>query len=123
MRIRLLLAFACAAALLALGSRHVFWADYFVEAWPAYFGFRNDGVDALLRLTPAYAGFVTLIGSPIALLGAGMDWTFRLNAIPGLLALIGLAAALHARERAHTLLHRPRRGLARGVSRARDRSP
>ncbi len=34
-----------------------------------------------------------------------MDSTFfRLNAIPGLLALIGLAAALHARERAHALL-------------------
>jgi len=103
-RIRLLLAFACAAALLALGSRHVFWADYFVEAWPAYFHLRVDGVDAFLRLMPAYSGFVSLIGAPTALLGAGMDWTFRLNAIPGVLALIGLAAALHARERAHALL-------------------
>ena len=53
---------------------------------------------------PAYSGFVTLIGAPTALLGAGMDWTFRLNAIPGLLALAGLASALHARERAHALL-------------------
>ena len=53
---------------------------------------------------PAYSSFVSLVGAPTALLGAGMDWTFRLNAIPGLLALAGLAAALHARERAHTLL-------------------
>ena len=31
-----------------------------------------------------------------------MDWTFRLQAIPGLLVLAGLAVALHApRERAH----------------------
>ncbi len=56
MRIRRLLALACAAALLAPDSRHVFWADYFVEAWPAYFHLRVDGLDALLRLMPAYSG-------------------------------------------------------------------
>src|SRR4051812_3443447 len=101
---RAALAFACAAALLALGSRNVFWHDYFVEAWPAYFHLRNGGFDDFLRLMPSYSGFVSLIGGPTALLGAGMDWTFRLNAIPGLLALVGLATALHARERAHALL-------------------
>jgi len=36
-RIRTPLALGCAALLLVFGSRHVFWADYFVEAWPAYF--------------------------------------------------------------------------------------
>src|SRR3954464_8210913 len=97
-------AFGCAAALLALGSRNAFWGDYFVEAWPAYFHLRNDGVDAFLRLMPSYSGFVSLVGAPTAFLGAGMDWTFRLNAIPGLLALIGLATALHTRQRAHALL-------------------
>ena len=32
---RLPLALGCAALLLFAGSRHVFWGDYFVEAWPA----------------------------------------------------------------------------------------
>src|SRR3954451_24426022 len=102
---RAALALACAAVLLGLGSRNVFWADYFVEAWPAYFGLRTQGVDELLRLMPAYSGFVSLIGAPSALLGVSMDWTFRLQAIPGLLVLTGLAVALHApRERAHAVL-------------------
>jgi hypothetical protein len=101
---RAALALACAAVLLAVGSRNVFWADYFVEAWPAYFHLRTDGVDAFLRLVPAYSAFATLIGAPTAFLHLGMDWTFRLNALPGLLALAGLAVALHTRERAHTLL-------------------
>jgi hypothetical protein len=103
-RIRLLFALGCATVLLALGSRDVFSGDYLVEAWPAYFGLRADGLDAFMRLMPAYSGFVTLLGAPTALLGAGLDWTFRLNAIPGLLALAGLAGALLARERAHTLI-------------------
>jgi hypothetical protein len=103
-RIRLPFALGCAALLLLLGSRQVFWGDYFVEAWPAYFGLRVDGLDKFLALMPAYSGFVSLIGAPVALLGAGMDWTFRLNALPGLLVLAGLATSLHARERAHMLL-------------------
>jgi hypothetical protein len=103
-RIRLPLALGCAALLLFAGSRHIFWADYFVEAWPAYFHLRVDGVGEFLRLIPAYSGFASLVGAPTALLGLGMDWTFRLNAIPGLLALVGLATALHARERAHAVL-------------------
>ena len=97
-------ALALAAVLLALGSRHVFWGDYFLEAWPAYFGLRTGGVDDLLRLTPAYAGFVTLVGTPISLLGGGMDTTFRLQAIPGLLGLVGLALAFHVNDRRHALL-------------------
>src|SRR4051794_6069689 len=97
-------AFGCAAALLALGSRNAFWGDYFVEAWPAYFHLRTDGVDAFLRLMPAYSGFVTLIGAPAAFLHLGLDWTFRVDAIPGLAALAGLAVALHAPERSHALL-------------------
>lgn len=101
---RAALAFACAGVLLWLGSRQVFWGDYFVEAWPAYFGLRTGGVDELLRLTPAYAGFVTLLGAPISLLGAGMDATFRLQAAPGLLILCGFAVSLSARERSHVLL-------------------
>jgi hypothetical protein len=104
-RIRLLFAFGCAAVLLALGSRNVFWGDYFLEAWPAYFHLRSDGFRDFLRLTPAYSSFVSLIGAPTALLGVAMDWTFRLQAIPGLLGLSGLAVALHApRERAHAVL-------------------
>lgn len=104
MRIRLPFALGCAALLLFAGSRSVFWGDYFVEAWPAYFHLRNDGLDAFFRLIPAYSAFASLIGAPTALLGLGMDWTFRLNALPGLLALAGLATVLHARERAHALL-------------------
>jgi hypothetical protein len=103
-RIRVPLALGCAALLLVLGSRHIFWSDYFNEAWRAYSGLRTGGLDGFLSSLPAYGGFVSLIGAPIALLGAGMEWTFRLNALPGLLALVGLATALHARERAHALL-------------------
>src|SRR3954468_23291273 len=101
---RAALALGCAAALLVLGSRPAFWGDYFVEAWPAYFHLRTDGFHDFLRLMPAYSGFVTLLGAPTAMLHLGLDWTFRLNALPGLLALAGLAVALHTRERAHTLL-------------------
>jgi hypothetical protein len=97
-------ALACAAVVLWFGSQQVFWADYSNEAWPAYLGLRADGVDALLRLTPAYAGFVTLIGAPLSLLGAGMDATFRLQAIPGLLVLVGLAVSLHWSDRRNALL-------------------
>ena len=105
MRIRLPFALGCAVVLLVLGSRHVFWADYFLEAWPAYFGLRTGGLHEFLRLIPAYTSFVTLIGAPTALLGASMEWTFRLQALPGLFALAGLAVALHApRERQHALL-------------------
>jgi hypothetical protein len=101
---RAALALACVATLLAVGSRNVFWGDYFVEAWPAYFGMRNHGLDELLRLMPAYSSFVALIGAPAAALGAGMDWTFRFDALPGLLMLAGLAISLHTRERADALL-------------------
>ena len=61
-------ALACAAVVLWLGSQFVFEGDYLVESWPAYFALRTDGVETFLRLTPAYAGFVTLIGAPISLL-------------------------------------------------------
>jgi hypothetical protein len=96
-------ALACVAALLFLGSRNAFWSDYFEEAWPAYFHLPIDGVDAFLRLMPAYSGFATFVGAPVALLQLGYDWTFRMNAVPGLLALVGLAVALHSTERAHTV--------------------
>ena len=101
---RVSLALACAGVVLGLGTRHVFWSDYFLEAWPAYVGLRHAGLDELLRLTPAYAGFVSLIGAPLSLLGAGMDATFRLQALPGLLLLCGFAVSLSARERSHALL-------------------
>ncbi len=101
---RLATALLCAGVVLWLGSRHVFWGDYFIESWPAYFGLRNHGAHELLRLAPAYAGFVTLIGAPLSLLGAGMDTTFRLDALPGMLVLCGFATSLHVRERSHALL-------------------
>jgi hypothetical protein len=47
---------------------------------------------------------VTLIGAPISLLGGGVDATFRLQAIPGLLVLAGLAVSLHVGDRKHALL-------------------
>jgi hypothetical protein len=101
---RAALVLACAAVLLAVGSRNVFWGDYFVEAWPAYFHLRVDGFDAFMRLVPAYSGFATLIGAPSTLLGLGIDGTFRINAVPGLLSLVGMATALHVRERSHLLV-------------------
>jgi hypothetical protein len=101
---RLALALACAATVLWFGSRNVFWGDFGVEAWPAYFGLRTNGVDAFVRLAPTYSGFVTLIGAPLALLGRGMDLTFQLDALPGLLVLIGFAVSLSVRERSHALL-------------------
>ena len=73
MRIRLLFALGCAAVLLALGSSNIFWGDYLVEAWPAYLGLRADGLDAFVRMMPAYSSFVSLVGAPTALLGAGME--------------------------------------------------
>jgi len=103
-RIRLLAALGCAAILLALGSRHVFWGDYLNEAWSAYFGLRTDGWSTFTRLMPAYSSFTTLIGAPTALLGLSMEWTFRLQAIPGVLVLAGLATALHTDERKLSIL-------------------
>jgi hypothetical protein len=97
-------ALACAAVVLYLGSRQVFWSDYFTEAWPAYLGLRVRGLSEFFRLTPAYAGFTTIIGAPLAKLGFHMDATFRLDALPGILVLAGLGAALHVRERAHAVL-------------------
>jgi hypothetical protein len=99
---RAALALACAAVLLFWGYRDVAWSDYANEAWRAYDGLQTQGFDAFLRAMPAYSGFVTLIGAPLALLGAGLEATFCLDAIPGLLALAGLAAALHTHR--HPLL-------------------
>jgi hypothetical protein len=100
----LALALACAGAVLWLGSRDVFWADYGVEAWPAYSGFRSHGFGELFRLSPAYGGFVALIGAPLSLLGGGMEAAFRLDAVPGLLLLAGLAVALAGRVRGHAVV-------------------
>jgi hypothetical protein len=90
--------------MLWLGSRQVFWSDYFPESWPAYFALRTDGASRFLHLLPAYRAFATLIGAPLALIGASMDTTFRLDAAPGLLALAALAVALGARNRRNALL-------------------
>jgi hypothetical protein len=96
-----LLSLAAAGALLWLGSRNVFWGDYFVEAWPAYFYLRVDGVGKFLHLLPAYSGFATLLGAPVALLGRSMDTTFRLDALPGVLGLAALGVAFASRMRGH----------------------
>jgi hypothetical protein len=101
---RAAVALACAAVLLWFGSSHAFWSDYSTEAWPAYSALRTHGVDGFLRLVPAYSGFVTLVGAPISLLGGGVDATFRLQAVPGLLVLSGLAVSLHVGDRKHALL-------------------
>ena len=53
---------------------------------------------------PAYSGFVTLIGAPTALLGAGMDWTLPPERDPRTARPGRPGGALHARERAHALL-------------------
>jgi hypothetical protein len=98
------LALLFAAAVLWLGARQAFWGDYFTEAWPAYFALRTDGVHHFLALTPAYRGFAVLIGAPFALLGAGLETTFRLDALPGMLALAAVGVALAARNRRHALL-------------------
>jgi hypothetical protein len=97
-------ALACAAVVLWVGSRDAFWSDYGVEAWPAYFALRTDGVHDFLRLMPAYGGFVSFVGAPLSLLGGGLDTSFRLQALPGLLALAALAVALAAGNRRHAVL-------------------
>src|SRR5262249_36120296 len=97
---RAALALACAAVLLVIGARNAFWSDYASEAWPAYAALRDEGVHGFLARMPAYSAFVTLFGAPAAFLHGSEELTFRLNALPGLLALAGLALALHGRRQA-----------------------
>ena len=93
----------CAAVLALVGSRNVFWADYFVEAWPAYFGAAHRRVDdvpapdaRLQRLRDA--------DRRADRAARRRAWTgrFRLRRSPALLVLAGLAVALHARASGRT---------------------
>ncbi|MGH2947998.1 MAG: hypothetical protein ACRDPC_17395, partial [Solirubrobacteraceae bacterium] len=104
-------ALLAAALVLLLGSRDPYWnGDFLNEAWPAYVALQHSGLDGLLASTPAYSGFVTIVGAPVALaadaLTGGVDEAgrsitavFRLTAIPGILLLATLGAVLGAQAR------------------------
>jgi Glycosyltransferase family 87 len=94
------------ALLLHLGSRDPYWGGDFVdEAWPAYVALQESGLRGLLASTPAYSGFVTIVGAPSALLvhalwggvddvGHSIAAVFRLTALPGIVMLGTLGAVL-----------------------------
>jgi len=101
-----------AALVLFSGSRDPYWSgDFLDEAWPAYVALEADGLHGLLARTPAYSGFVTLVGAPATLLvdalagvdhlGRGMTAVFRLTALPGLvmLAVVGVLLGGESRRR------------------------
>jgi hypothetical protein len=102
---------AAAALLLFLASRDPYWnGDFFDEAWPAYVALKAGGFEAMFASTPAYSGFIALIGAPSALLvdaiSGGVDNTargitavFRLTALPGVVMLGVLGAVLAVRAR------------------------
>ena len=106
MRTRLwLAALAGAALVLWRGGGDPYWSgDFYTEAWPAYEHLLAGDLAGFAARLPGYAGFVTLFGAPSALLaaaaGLGGDATFRLCAVPGLLALCALAVHLAGRARA-----------------------
>jgi hypothetical protein len=102
--LRVAVALAAAALILYYGSNDVFWADFFVESWPAYHALQAGGLADMLHLAPAYAGFVTLFGAPFAELGLGMDATMRLVSLPGLAVLVGLALSLKGADKRQVLL-------------------
>src|SRR5262245_45364642 len=100
-----------AALVLAFGSTDPFWnGDYINEAWPAYVALERDGISGLLGSSPAYSGFITIVGAPATLLvdalwggvnpaAESIGAVFRLTALPGLVLLAVLGAALGSEAR------------------------
>ncbi|HWT22346.1 MAG TPA: hypothetical protein VN213_02450, partial [Solirubrobacteraceae bacterium] len=89
-----------AAVLLVAGATDVFWSgDFYVEAYhPALLPLTRGDWSVFFAHLPGYATFTVLVGGPAALaadaLGGGDTATFRLAAVPGLLALAALGAVL-----------------------------
>ena len=106
-------AMLAAALVLAFGSTDPFWnGDFIDEAWPAYVAFERDGMSGLLGATPAYSGFITIVGAPATLIvdaiwggvnpaAESIAAVFRLTALPGivLLAVLGAVLGSEARRR------------------------
>lgn len=93
------LALGLAAVVLFAGSRDVFWTgDFYLEAYPAYEALMAGDGELFLDLLPGYSGFVTVVGSPAALLtgalGGAETMVFRLTAVPGLIALAAVGVAI-----------------------------
>jgi hypothetical protein len=99
------IALAFTGAVLLLGSREVFWnADFSRESLPAYQALIDGHPGEFFSRLPAYAGFATAVGGPAALLTGlfGRDETmvFRLIALPGLMGLAAIGAAIASPARA-----------------------
>ena len=104
-------ALVLAGAVLALGTRDPFWnGDFLNEAWPAYMALAAGDVGGFLGRSPAYSGFLALVGAPVVevvhhtiggvdAIGRGVRPVYVLTAVPGILALAALGAALAARVR------------------------
>jgi Glycosyltransferase family 87 len=97
-------ALACALVVAVAGSQDVYWnGDFYLEAFPAYKLLMAGDVHGYLQHLPGYTGFALAIGAPASLLtsllGGAETMVFRLCALPGLVALAGLAVALAGRAR------------------------
>jgi hypothetical protein len=105
------LSLALAATVLALGTRDPFWnGDFLNEAWPAYMALAAGDVGGFVSRAPAYSGFLVLVGAPVVeavhhtiggvdAIGRGVRPVYVLTAVPGVLALAALGAALAGRVR------------------------
>jgi hypothetical protein len=106
------IALLLAGAVLALGTSDPFWnGDFLDEAWPAYRALADGDLGGFASRLPAYSGFIVLVGGPavelvqhtlggVDAIGRGVRPVYVLTAIPGIVALAGLAAVLGARMRA-----------------------
>jgi hypothetical protein len=103
-RVLSLVALLLGTAIMLAASGDVFWnGDFWDEAWPAYEALRRGDAEGFLRRLPGYGTFAALVGGPATLLAEGLGGrdttTFRLTAVPGVLALALLAGVLAAEAR------------------------
>jgi hypothetical protein len=94
------------------GTRNVYWqGDFYLELYPSYFALMHGDWTRFYDLLPGYSGFAVIVGAPVALLtGAlgGMEtMACRITAVPGLLAMAGLAVAISGPVRAAGNKHWP----------------
>jgi hypothetical protein len=98
------LAIVLATALVTVRITPVADSDFHVEAWRAYQPLMRGEFGDFWRAVPGYAGFVILVGAPLALLGdwigVGESGIFIATAVPGAAALALLGARLAAMSRA-----------------------
>ena len=111
----LLVAFAAAAALVWHAAGEAYWSDFGVEAYPAYKALQAGDLHTFSELLPAYGGYLTVVGAPLALLAGWLggieELTLGLTAIPAGIAVALLTAGFAGGSR-------PGRAAARPLPRA-----